>query len=691
MAANGTGPVIGMTMGAKTPQEQNSNERQLLDSSEAFMSYPRNLIRTLVFEHTLESYGHKLQDESRRLFNPFPRTKLLRLRETDENNNGFRDHRPLDLASLKEHCHKRDLQDPACRYVFIQSKNARALLELTHGEFAYVLSYHQVMPPFLDLVFTCGRQEKVRDFHFTAFRHENYLGNEDLNSGRSFRLERLGRSGRQIQHCYNLHSVERSQSIPELGWSIRQTVVYHSFDIETGKSFWILIKGNDAIEKRITKATESARSPDMRASSHQTLTGSFGASLTTHVQIMEWCGEQWRWYINDVEDRLRKKSQNTLLADVDYLAGPASVPPPSRPGTLMASNTFRTTTTRGHQSSPRTLGSIRRFSITSKLGRTPTIPESSVAYPVHPEGIVEEPEQLDGAATYDEGDGNLEEMFSFQKLQDLHQTGEYMQEALMVLEQNCKIIKEIREHYTDLMENDQFPAEIRDGYKQEFSRFNQRAQSIEKDLEVQHSRLKTLNVMLEDKSNLFYTVQQYASMQASKHFARNAQATTDFTLKMTEKMHDIAVKTGHQTVSMHVITIFTLIFLPGTFLAVSLLRRILADMALITRQTFFSSGILRWYDSDEELDSSKYSWTTEQDRLVLYLEIAVPMMVLVIVGWLILYLKAKRDEERENYRMLEDIEKGFRESQVGEHYELQPATITTNPLGINPSTGRHPL
>lgn len=37
---------------------------------------------------------------------------------------------------------------------------------------------------------------------------------------------------------------------------------------------------------------------------------------------------------------------------------------------------------------------------------------------------------------------------------------------------------------------------------------------------------------------------------------------------MTEKMHDIAVKTGRQTVSMHAITVFTLVFLPGTFLAV---------------------------------------------------------------------------------------------------------------------------
>ncbi len=41
-------------------------------------------------------------------------------------------------------------------------------------------------------------------------------------------------------------------------------------------------------------------------------------------------------------------------------------------------------------------------------------------------------------------------------------------------------------------------------------------------------------------------------------------------MQWTLKMHDIAVKTKQETLSMHVITIFTLIFLPGTFIAVSL-------------------------------------------------------------------------------------------------------------------------
>lgn len=38
---------------------------------------------------------------------------------------------------------------------------------------------------------------------------------------------------------------------------------------------------------------------------------------------------------------------------------------------------------------------------------------------------------------------------------------------------------------------------------------------------------------------------------------------------MTERMHEIAIKTKQETVSMRIITLVTLFFLPGTFISVS--------------------------------------------------------------------------------------------------------------------------
>lgn len=50
--------------------------------------------------------------------------------------------------------------------------------------------------------------------------------------------------------------------------------------------------------------------------------------------------------------------------------------------------------------------------------------------------------------------------------------------------------------------------------------------------------------------------------------AEKAQQSAAKMEVMTEKMHEIAVKTKKETVSMRIITLVTLFFLPGTFISV---------------------------------------------------------------------------------------------------------------------------
>ncbi len=57
-------------------------------------------------------------------------------------------------------------------------------------------------------------------------------------------------------------------------------------------------------------------------------------------------------------------------------------------------------------------------------------------------------------------------------------------------------------------------------------------------------------------------------MRNGEHFAKSARDSTAAMEQWTVKMHDIAKQTEEETISMHVITIFTLIFLPGTFVSV---------------------------------------------------------------------------------------------------------------------------
>jgi hypothetical protein len=58
-------------------------------------------------------------------------------------------------------------------------------------------------------------------------------------------------------------------------------------------------------------------------------------------------------------------------------------------------------------------------------------------------------------------------------------------------------------------------------------------------------------------------------MKASTMLAEKAQQSAVKLESMTEKMYDIADKTKQETVSMRIITLVTLFFLPGTFISVS--------------------------------------------------------------------------------------------------------------------------
>lgn len=109
-------------------------------------------------------------------------------------------------------------------------------------------------------------------------------------------------------------------------------------------------------------------------------------------------------------------------------------------------------------------------------------------------------------------------------------------------------------------------------------------------------------------------------------------------------MHSIAIKTEHETVSMHVITIFTLIFLPGTFVAVRYgwpLARHLITAGLTHMQTFFSSGAIQW-DEDGTLGTD---YVARPGGMKLFFITIVPLTVVIMVIWGIVYWVARRQRK----------------------------------------------
>lgn len=105
----------------------------------------------------------------------------------------------------------------------------------------------------------------------------------------------------------------------------------------------------------------------------------------------------------------------------------------------------------------------------------------------------------------------------------------------------------------------------------------------------------------------------------------------------TEQMH-------RKTMSMHLITIFTLIFLPGTFVAVSSLRSWAEqefqclNSSLIALQTVFGSGILTFgEDGGGGFGPELGDWKVRVSGLKLFFIICIPLLTVTLSAWLLSY------------------------------------------------------
>lgn len=67
----------------------------------------------------------------------------------------------------------------------------------------------------------------------------------------------------------------------------------------------------------------------------------------------------------------------------------------------------------------------------------------------------------------------------------------------------------------------------------------------------------------------FNDILQYRNMRLGEFFSKQGQMLAMQAKISTDSMHVMSIKSRREAVSMHVITIWTLIFLPGTFVAVS--------------------------------------------------------------------------------------------------------------------------
>lgn len=158
-----------------------------------------------------------------------------------------------------------------------------------------VLTFHQVMPDYLDFIFVFGEQEEATDLNFSSFREQVNIKSSHTALG----VEALGRSGRQYQICYNLKGVALKQHPTDNKFSIRPAAFYHRFDVKNGNTLWIVTKGGVDLDNLFAEFT----GPDARIEdkSFETPVECFRSSLSAHLLFCHWSTDDWRGYIKWLE------------------------------------------------------------------------------------------------------------------------------------------------------------------------------------------------------------------------------------------------------------------------------------------------------------------------------------------------------------------------------------------------------
>ncbi|KAL2405853.1 hypothetical protein ABEF95_000939 [Exophiala dermatitidis] len=215
--------------------------------------------------------------------------------------------------------------DPKSRFIYVYGEHSRAPLKVTREMLTDILTFHQVMPVFLDFISVFGSQSEPRDRRFSGFRTQITLSDPP----RGLAIPALGRSGRQYQLCYNLKNVALARQETERPqnnvWSIRPAVILHQFDIVTGTALWIVTKGHYDLQERYKELTGKDGRPEDR--SFGTVEECFRSSLAVHLMACHWSTEGWRWYILWLENVLEEETSMVIFG----LRGPGGAYSRSKP------------------------------------------------------------------------------------------------------------------------------------------------------------------------------------------------------------------------------------------------------------------------------------------------------------------------------------------------------------------------
>lgn len=375
------------------------------------------------------------------------------------------------------------------------------------------------MPEFMDLLLPLGTRpvaQMCSPNHNNGFYQRTNLG----TTSPSLQLPNRAWSGQDLKLCYSLKSIERSESQLDWPWSIRHCAVHHTFDVENVRSTWVIVKGNQLIEKRVTSATSGRGPPEF--SSYESIDRAFAAALATHRMMLDWSAESWPRYINFLEDRFKELTQGAISNDADV---PTQAPEPDELFTALSrKNTQMTSLSAKSRSfSFRSIGAPAR--------RTNTSPTISEMQPLQPQQVYmttktgkRQPlppgKSLPSAEASNKPaiqyDTYGQRQFRFRHLQDIQDLEDSANETVLILKLNLNICDQIEDFYRSLFDHGELPeASIRQKCQHDIARFERRVQQTQNEMKAQIVRVEWLLRIINDRKTLVSLPLQLIGVQAA--------------------------------------------------------------------------------------------------------------------------------------------------------------------------------
>lgn len=358
--------------------------------------------------------------------------------------------------------------------------------------FLALASYHQIMPSFLDFVFSFGVQRHANDFHFSGFRHDTRLSGPE----RGIAIPTLGRSGRILQLCYSLRSVESSPNQEKWPWSIRGTATHHAFDFETGRTTWLIVKGEGGASMKNRIMTETGPGNGNTRHKFDTRDQAFSSSMSTHLLLCNWSAENWRWYINYMEEQVQVITRKTLSVTVSKPAQ-ESIPPLLYTRTQTGLLSPTKTPTNKSITGPRQQQNLPSARMAAGRPMQP-----SPGSPVSPSKPGPPPRLSTWPQTTNHDPQRPNSEFSFDDLQRIEYIEEHANSALLVITLNCSILQALVEHYNTIMTSTSCPHDLKSKCAIDFNRFVSRISHTIAEMQMQKARMETLLRLLADRKAL---------------------------------------------------------------------------------------------------------------------------------------------------------------------------------------------